>query len=354
MPNKLKTISCDEIMSTPLAPIEFCIDTLLSQGLYLFAGAPKVGKSWLSLDICLSIANGEKVLGLNTSQGTALYLCLEDNINRLQSRLYDLTTESTDKLYFSLLADNIGDGLEQQIEMFKADHSDLKIVIIDTLQKIRNAEESAYGSDYKELSVLKNLADRLRITILLVHHLRKTKDTDPFNMISGSTGLRGCADGAMVLLMKDESTHIAKLFAEGRDIENRRMEIKLDSSTHRWVVLADDLTEPEKFDDEIVTALVTVMKTEKSFCGTPTELTARINRHTAKQYDARIVSKMMIQNAIRLEQLGILFESKRTNGKRRIVVEYIDSGGDDSAISDVEIRGASFSVNDPVESPTNS
>ena len=69
--------SCEEIMTTVYKPIEFVVDGLLAQGLYILAGAPKVGKSWLALEMCLSIAKGEKVLGLKTSQVTALYLCLK-------------------------------------------------------------------------------------------------------------------------------------------------------------------------------------------------------------------------------------------------------------------------------------
>ena len=79
-------------------PIEFVIDGLIAQGLYILAGAPKVGKSWLALDMCLSIAKGEKILGLKTSQGTALYLCLEDSYARIQYRLYELTDEPTEML----------------------------------------------------------------------------------------------------------------------------------------------------------------------------------------------------------------------------------------------------------------
>lgn len=52
---RLDTRSCEEIMMTVYKPIEFVIDNLIGQGLYILAGAPKVGKSWLSLDICLSI-----------------------------------------------------------------------------------------------------------------------------------------------------------------------------------------------------------------------------------------------------------------------------------------------------------
>ena len=88
------------------------------------------------------------------------------------------------------------------------------------------------------------------MTIILINHTRKQKDTNPFNMISGSTGLRGVADGAIVLLWDSEKELTALLFAEGRDIPKRRMQLMFNEHTQRWDVLADDLTEPEKFDDE--------------------------------------------------------------------------------------------------------
>ena len=154
---KLITRSCEEIMTTVYKPIEFVIDGLLAQGLYILAGAPKVGKSWLALDMCLSIAKGESVLGQKTLQGTALYLCLEDSYVRIQNRLYEITDVPTENLYFSVMSESIGNGLEEQIESFKIEHCGLKIVFIDTLQMIRSDTDSSYGSDYKELSVLKAL-----------------------------------------------------------------------------------------------------------------------------------------------------------------------------------------------------
>ena len=101
---KLIPRSCEEIMTTVYKPIEFVIDGLLAQGLYILAGAPKVGKSWLALDMCLSIAKGEKNLDLKTSQGTALYLCLEDSYARIQNRLYEPTApKSKDNIFLAAL-----------------------------------------------------------------------------------------------------------------------------------------------------------------------------------------------------------------------------------------------------------
>lgn len=108
--------------------------------------------------------------------------------------------------------------METQIETFKSHHPDTKLIVIDTLQMVRNEKDCGYGADYKELSVLKSLADKLAITILLVHHTRKCYDSDPFNMISGSTGISGCVDGSMVLLE-------AKLYCVGRDIENQEYRV---------------------------------------------------------------------------------------------------------------------------------
>lgn len=111
---KFNSKSCEEIMTTVYKPIEFVVDGLLAQGLYILAGAPKVGKSWLALDMCLSIAKGEKVLGQETAQGTALYLCLEDSYARIQNRLYEITDEPTENLHFTVMSESIGSGLEEQ------------------------------------------------------------------------------------------------------------------------------------------------------------------------------------------------------------------------------------------------
>ena len=144
-------------MTTPLKPIAFCIDGMISSGLFILADAPKVGRSWLALDIALSIAKGEKVLGRETKSGSALCLCLDDSYTRIQNRLFELTSEPSERLHFAIMAGMLGGVLEKQIAQFKSQHADLKIIIIDTLQKICSGDDASYASDYKELSVLKIL-----------------------------------------------------------------------------------------------------------------------------------------------------------------------------------------------------
>lgn len=268
---KLSTRSCEEIMTTVYKPIEFVIDGLLAQGLYILAGAPKVGKSWLALDMCLSIAKGEIVLGQKTLQGTALYLCLEDSYVRIQNRLYEITDVPTENLYFSVMSESIGNGLEEQIGSFKIEHCGLKIVFIDTLQMVRGSTDSSYGSDYKDLSVLKALADKLEIAIIVVHHTRKCKDIDPFNMISGSTGISGCVDGSMVLVETKRGSRNAKLYCVGRDIENAEISLHFDSDLKKWVV-TDEPTAPKSKDNIFLAALYVYIKKKVDFSGTASEL----------------------------------------------------------------------------------
>ena len=314
---ELKMYSSEYIMNTPMKPIEYCVDGLISQGLFILAGAPKVGKSWLALDMCLSIAKGEKVLGKETLCGHAVYLSLEDSLIRLQNRLYELTDEPSDNLNFAIMAESISNGLPEQIEYCRKRFDDLKIVVIDTLQKVRNESESSYSSDYKEPSVLKSLADKLGIAIVLVHHTRKCSDSDPFNMISGSTGLSGCVDGSMVLIESKRGSRKAKLYCVGRDIENQEINVVFERS--RWKV-SDEIKniEPDYFSF----AVHDFMVTQKKFKGSATELAEKLSALLDKEVFSNRVKKDLIQHAYELLDYGVTFESKRSNGQRIIILNY--------------------------------
>ena len=309
--------SCEEIMTTVYKPIEFVIDGLLAQGLYILAGAPKVGKSWLALDMCLSIAKGESVLGQKTLQGTALYLCLEDSYVRIQNRLYEITDVPTENLYFSVMSESIGNGLEEQIESFKIEHRDLKIVFIDTLQMVRGSTDSSYGSDYKELSVLKALADKLEITVIVVHHTRKCKDIDPFNMISGSTGV----DGSLVLIESKRGSRNAKIFCVARDIENTEINLHFDSDLKKWIV-TDELSTSKTKDNIFLAALYVYLKRHISFTGTASELVSELKEVTQEQFYPNRVTRDLVQNGYTLGKYGIDFQYKRTRNGRLIILHY--------------------------------
>ena len=143
MPNKeLQLYSCEYVMDTALKKTPFIVDRLLAPGLYILAGAPKVGKSWLVLDLCLSVSEGRDFLGHRTTKGQVVYLALEDSLIRLQNRVYEFTDEPTENLDFALLANTIGNGLENQLEAVKEQKPDLKLIVIDTLQKVRSSTDT--------------------------------------------------------------------------------------------------------------------------------------------------------------------------------------------------------------------
>ena len=315
--NKLITKSCEEIMTTLYKPIEFAVDGLLAQGLYILAGSPKVGKSWLALRLCLAVAKGEKLLERETRGGTALYLCLEDGYERIQKRLYELTDEPSDKLFFSIMADSIGCGLEQEIEKFKSVNEDLRLVVIDTLQMVRSETESTYSSDYAELLPLKALAQQLGISIVLVHHLRKAADKDPFNMVSGSTGLNGCVDGLLVLMKAKRSANQATLHCTGRDIEDT--ELLLTRQGARWTVTDESEDKPP---DLFSFAIHDLMLELCSFKGSATELCGLLTEKYSREFFPNMIKKDLTLHGYELQSYGVKFSHKRSNGQRLIMLEY--------------------------------
>ena len=74
----LKIINADNLLYTTLAENEFIVDEILPVGLHLFCGAPKVGKSWLMLDLCIKVSKGEEIWNLKTNKCDVLYLALDN------------------------------------------------------------------------------------------------------------------------------------------------------------------------------------------------------------------------------------------------------------------------------------
>lgn len=314
---ELQIYNCDYIMNTQMVQTPYIVEKMIYQGLYILAGAPKIGKSWLALELCLSVAEGDQFLKHEANCGQALYLSLEDSLLRLQNRLYEFTDETVDNLSFAIMAESIGSGLEEQIENAKQFLPDLKIVIIDTLQKIRESTDLSYSSDYKELSVLKNLADKLGIAILLVHHTRKNYDSDPFNMISGSTGLSGCVDGSMVLVETKRGSRKAKLHCVGRDIENAEINLLFDSKLKKWNV-TDEPTAPKNKDNIFLSAVYLFIKVTIYFEGTATELVEQLKSVTDEEFFANRVTRDLVQNGYEMSKHGIDFKHKRTHSIKTV------------------------------------
>lgn len=331
---KLTVIDGETLMDMKLPPTKFCVETLLPQGICMLGGAPKIGKSWLVLDLCIRLAKGEPIWSLPTKKGTTLYLCLEDPLRRVQERLNMLTDDVPPNAYFAIAAGTLADGLCEQIRKFVSEHPDTVLVAIDTFQIVRTGcIDTSYANDYGEVRQMKQLADELNISILLVHHLRKQGDSDPLNKLSGTTGISGAVDAVFVLDKSKRNAQGATLICTGRDIEYREMELKLSKETCAWEMVSDSIENPQLILPEEMISLINFMKQIVSYSGSNTEFAERFNSFTGKSVTSKGLKQMMNRWRYALEDHGVRFENHRSNGQRLVDIFY-SSAGDESAVSD--------------------
>lgn len=234
---KIKTVSLSELYDTVYQPKTQVIDKLLYSGVYLFAGAPKVGKSFFMAQLGYHISTGITLWDYTVHKGTVLYLALEDDYSRLQKRLSRMFgTDSTDDLHFIVRAKNLYEGLNEQLEKFIEQHNNVKLIIIDTLQKIREVggEKFSYANDYQIVAHLKEFADKYNISVILVHHTRKQNADDCFDTISGTNGLLGAADGAFIMQKEKRTDNKALLDIVGRDQQDQRLHLTFDRERCVW------------------------------------------------------------------------------------------------------------------------
>ena len=150
-PYYLKTVSMSELYETAYQSKPPLIDGLLYSGTYLFVGAPKLGKSFFMAQLAYHISAGIPLWDYPVSSGTVLYLALEDDYKRLQARLYRMFgTGKAENLYFSVSASNVNNGLDKQLESFMQEHPDTRLIIIDTLQKVRKVRRLGLRQRFSE------------------------------------------------------------------------------------------------------------------------------------------------------------------------------------------------------------
>ena len=175
---------------------------------------------------------------------------------------------------------------------------------------------------------MKGLADKLRITVLLVHHTRKCKDNDPFNMISGSAGISGCVDGSLVLIETKRGSRTARLYCVGRDIENHELNLAFESN--RWTV-TDEESHPPSKDNIFLAAVYVFIKDAGHFERTATELIEALKTVSTEKFHANRVTRDLVQNGYKLKQCGIDFCCGRNHSGRKIILDYCSArDGSDS------------------------
>ena len=270
---KLQTVNAETLLYEPLEKPSFVVDSLIPTGLSLFCGSQKIGKSWLMLKLCLCVSQGIPLWDMPTMEGDVLYLCLEDTFCRIQDRLFRLTDEASGRLHFAVASCKLSDGLIVQLEDYLKDYPDSRLIVIDTLQKVRTAsKDNAYASDYGDISLIKDFADRHSLAVIVVHHIRKQNDSDVFNKVSGTTGLTGSADATFVLQQESRASNAAKLYVTGRDTPYQEFTLRFRDCSWELVERKEQEQLAEEAIPDILFRLVDFMQGREEWTGTATEL----------------------------------------------------------------------------------
>src|SRR5215203_237660 len=218
-----RSVTAAELMEMEFEPTRWVVPDILPEGLSLLVGKPKKGKSWLALGMCESVSVGGVAFGIKwVEQGDTLYLALEDNMKRLRRRLKKILNGSAapDNMHLYTEWPRLDEGGAEQLDEWLTEHPDARLVVIDTLAKIRNPArgQNIYAEDYAALEQLLPLAAKHSVAIVVVHHLRKMAASDPMDEISSSTGLTAGVDGFLIL-RRTPGSKGPTLYVDGRDIE---------------------------------------------------------------------------------------------------------------------------------------
>ena len=324
-PATLKTVDSVDLLDMRFKRQEFFVQTLLKPGLAVLAGSPKIGKSWMVLQLCLQVAKGEPFLGLDTEPGGVLYIALEDSPARLQERILCMTESASHNLRTTTVCSPIGEKLREEITRFCVGFPRVKLIVIDTFQKIREqSAEMSYSNDYSEVSFLKQIADENNVCILLVHHTRKMADSDCFNEISGTNGIAGSADTLMVLKKAKRTDNKAVLTCTGRDIDDREMELHFNRDLCNWQVVSDSASsEAERLPDDMEQMAEFVKTLGEGYAGPNTALCDRFNAYAKLSLTPSVLKRRLNRWRYPLEDRGVAFDSYRDNdGSRAIAILY--------------------------------
>ena len=300
--NELKTYTMQQLYAQPLEPVEYLVDGL----------------------------------GRKTTRAEVLYLALEDGPQRLHKRALRLADTAPEGLHLCHRAAPIGQGLERQIEAQLAEHPHIRLVVLDTLQKVRrvNSIGMSYSSDYEDAGILKALADRNGICLLVIHHLRKMADDDPFNRLSGTNGLAGAADGTLILMRNKRQDGTATLYATGRDIED--VEEELEFSDCRW----SRAVPPEQLRLTLVVNALKKLLAAGEFRGTATELAAQLEKQ-GNYWSPAILSKYLQSRDEALAKCGILLNGCCACAMRPMLVTSVTRVTAVTGVTDTAIPGVS-------------
>ncbi|MCD7740690.1 MAG: helicase RepA family protein [Ruminococcus sp.] len=317
-PLYLKTVTMPDLYNSVFEKQHGLIEGILPRGTYLFVGSPKVGKSFMMAQIAYHISTGTPLWNHKVRKAPVLYFALEDDYPRLQQRMYQMFgTNEAEDLYFATSSKKLGDGFEEQTRGFLHQHPTTGLIIIDTLKRVRESgNDYSYASDYDSVAKLKEIADNSNISMLIVHHTRKQPSKDKFDMISGTNGLLGAADGAFVLSKKNRTDNAATLDITGRDQQDMRLKFTRDTDNLTWTLDSVDTELWKKPPEPVLDKIAELLSNSTgTWTGTATELCEAIN---ADMKPNTLTLKLNVNAGRLYDEYGIKYENTRSHDGRKI------------------------------------
>jgi hypothetical protein len=240
------------LLSQTFTEPRWAVPGIIPEGVTLLAGPPKIGKSWLALDMCVAVASGGKALGsIDVRPGPVLYLALEDTPRRLQSRLRQVLAGSAPPsgLVLAIECPPLPSGgltqIQRWLELEERRGNEPRLIVIDVFERVRGPMppgQSAYTADYAAVRQIKQLADAYGVAVVLIHHVRKVGSADYLSEISGTLGLPGASD-TICVLKRSRGEADGLLQITGRDVEEAEYALRFDPQLGSWqlIGLAADL-----------------------------------------------------------------------------------------------------------------
>lgn len=339
----LEAESMRSLMQRHIEPPKFVIPDLITYGITILASPPKFGKSWMCLDMAISVATGTEFMGIQTNKDGVIYLALEDGDYRLQERSGKVANGRVveDNLFLVKEAPILAEGLLPQVQhLIETCDTHIGMIIIDTLQKIRGVAgktEGAYGYDYRELAQVHQFALDNNLAVVLVHHLNKGGDDSDFvSRLNGTTGISGAADTVITLTRDKRSSDETKMSITGRDIKERTLVIQMGWNNYRWILIGEekevekDRDNLEFRNDPLVKTIISMLNDAEEMADdqikvvwscTSQELMNEVKRLYGEEYESpQAVGRKLKQRVAKLEELeGISYEYVRSTLARKHV-----------------------------------
>lgn len=208
----LPTVPVHAINPQPDAPQWLVRDLWTIAAVGVIGGQPKVGKSWLGLDLAVSVASGTPALGRFPVEATgpALIYLAEDALPRVRDRVahlcrhrgldlarLDLQVVTADRLRLDTERDQL--ALDQTVQRLRP-----TLLLLDPLVRLHSLDENSASDLASLLGFLRALNRRHQVALILVHHLAKRSRRNLGQSLRGSSDLHAWTDSACYLVRRPD------------------------------------------------------------------------------------------------------------------------------------------------------